>query len=120
MFGSLKNYISGRASADKQQAPSASTSTPRPAEITRESSALANRLQTMHPASPNDDHPGKFDIIFNDDTWKLISLNFIALKMRGLTEERPYSGSAAFQETNKILDNNLGNFYNYGLCVSNV
>lgn len=60
VFGSLKNYISGRVGADKQQAPSGSTSSPRPAEISRESSALANRLQTMQPSSPNDDHPGEF------------------------------------------------------------
>jgi hypothetical protein len=72
VFGSLKNYISGRASADKQQAPSASTSTQRPAEITREASALASRLQTMHPASPNDDHPGKFVFILEAILAKLI------------------------------------------------
>jgi len=60
VFGSLKNYISGRASGDKAN-PTTSTSTQRPAEISRETSALANRLQNMKPESPNDDHPGLFD-----------------------------------------------------------
>ncbi|XP_065333799.1 synaptosomal-associated protein 29 [Cloeon dipterum] len=84
VFGSLKNYISGRG-ANANNA-NASTSQ-RPAEVSRETTALASRLQEMKPESPNDDHP--------------------ALRIRGLTEERTSSGSSGIRDANRVLDDNL-------------
>lgn len=86
VFGSLKNYISGRGATGGEPG---SSSTDRPSEISRDNNPLAARLDDLGPTSPSE-HP--------------------ALRVRGLVEEPAFSNrqhSAAIADVNKVLDNNL-------------
>ncbi|KAF4523223.1 hypothetical protein B566_EDAN011761 [Ephemera danica] len=86
VFGSLKNYISGRGATGGEPGTS---STDRPSEISRDNNPLAARLDDLEPTSPSE-HP--------------------ALRIRGVGEEQAYTNrqhSAAIADVNKVLDNNL-------------